>query len=36
MEYKEFLEQKQKTHIESGFLIDENELNKRGMFQVNL
>ena len=28
MEYKEFLEQKQKTHIESGFLIDENELNK--------
>lgn len=28
MEYKDFLERKQKTHIESGFELDESELNK--------
>jgi hypothetical protein len=28
MEYKEFLKQKQKTHIQSGFELDESELNK--------
>ena len=28
MEYKEFLERKQKTHIESGFELHESELNK--------
>jgi hypothetical protein len=28
MEYKEFLKQKQKTHLESGFEVSESELNK--------
>jgi hypothetical protein len=32
MEYQEFLKQKQKTHVESGFELDESELNKN-MFQ---
>ena len=27
MDYQEFLEKKQKTHIESGFIVDENSLN---------